>query len=314
MSEEKARKVGEVICEQLVDAGKKDSDIVVLTSDSRGSGSLVPFAKELPKQIVEVGIAEQDLVTISAGLAHSGKRPFAVSPAAFLTMRSIEQVKVDVSYSNTNVKLLGISGGNSYSVLGSTHHSLQDLAITRAIPGLEIYMPCDPNQTIGLFKYLVKSDKPAYIRIGKKALSNCYDTSEAAFVKPGKANVLRDGKDVALVAMGETVPEALKAADLLAKEGINATVIDLVSLKPLDTELLSKISNEFSDIYTIEEHSVYNGIGSAVAEVVASSGSAKLHILGFPDEPAIAGTQDEVFGYYGIDGAGIAKNVQKSIS
>lgn len=314
MSEEKARKVGEVICEQLVDAGKKDSDIVVLTSDSRGSGSLVPFAKELPKQIVEVGIAEQDLVTISAGLAHSGKRPFAVSPAAFLTMRSIEQVKVDVSYSNTNVKLLGISGGNSYSVLGSTHHSLQDLAITRAIPNLEVYMPCDQYQTIGLFKYLVKSDKPAYIRIGKKALNNCYDNPEEAFVKPGKANVLRNGKDVSLVAMGETVPEALKAADLLEKRGIKATVVDLVSLKPLDTELLSKISNEFSDIYTIEEHSIYNGIGSAVAEVVATSGSAKLHILGFPDAPAIAGTQDEVFSYYGLDGAGIAKNVEKSIS
>jgi len=314
MSEKNARKIGEVICEQLIDAGKKDSDITVLTSDSRGSGSLVPFAEELPKQIVEVGIAEQDLVTISAGLAHSGKRPFAVSPAAFLTMRSIEQVKVDVSYSNTNVKLLGISGGNSYSNLGSTHHSLQDLAITRAIPNLEIYMPCDQYQTIGLFKYLVKSDKPAYIRIGKKALTDCYTSPETAFVKPGKANVLKDGKDVALIAMGETVPEALKAADELSKKGISATVIDLVSLKPLDTELITKISHEFNDIYTIEEHSIYNGVGSAVAEVAASVGHAKLHILGFPDEPAISGTQDEVFAYYGLDGKGIAQNIEKSIS
>jgi len=314
MVEKNSRKIGEVICEQLIEAGKKDSNVVVLTSDSRGSGSLVPFATELPKQIVEVGIAEQNLVTISAGLAHSGKRPFAVSPACFLTMRSIEQVKVDVSYSNTNVKLLGISGGNSYSDLGSTHHSLQDLAITRAIPNLEIYMPCDQYQTIGLFKYLVKSNKPAYIRIGKKVLTDCYSNSNAAFVRPGKANILKSGKDVALIAMGETVPEILKAAEILAIKGITATVIDLVSLKPLDTDLIEKISNSFSDIYTVEEHSIYNGIGSAVAEIVAQSRKAKLHILGFPDEPAISGTQDEVFHYYGLDGTGIADNVEKSIS
>lgn len=313
MSEQKARKIGEVICEQLIEAGKKDPEITVLTSDSRGSGSLNPYVEALPKQEVEVGIAEQDLVTISAGLAHSGKRPFAVSPAAFLTMRSIEQVKVDVSYSNTNVKLIGISGGNSYSVLGATHHSLQDMAVTRSIPNLEIYMPCDQYQTIGLFKYLVKSNKPAYIRIGKKALPDIYSNAEAAFVKPGKANIIKKGKDVAIISMGETVIEAVKAAEILDKKGISATVVDLVSLKPLDTDLIKQLSQKYSDVYTVEESSIYGGIGGAVAEVIASQGNSRLHILGFPDEPAIAGTQDEVFGYYGLNGEGIAKNILSSL-
>lgn len=314
MTEKNARKIGEVICEQLINAGENDPTITVLTSDSRGSGSLNPYVAALPKQHVEVGIAEQDIVTISAGLAHSGKRPFAFSPAAFLTMRSIEQVKVDVSYSNTNVKLIGISGGNSYSVLGATHHSLQDMAVTRSIPNLEIFEPSDQYQTIGLFNYLAKSDKPAYVRIGKKALPDIYSSSDEAFVKPGKANVITKGKDVAIVAMGETVNEAVKAADILKTQGVSAEVVDLVSLKPLDTELIKQLSEKFSDIYTVEESSIYGGIGGAVAEVIAAQGNSKLHILGFPDEPAIAGTQDEVFGYYGLNGEGIAKNVSETFA
>lgn len=303
---ETGEKAGTVMCDVLTDEAKNNSNLLVVTSDSRGSGSLTPFAAAFPKQLVEVGIAEQDLVTISAGLAHSGKRPFAVSPASFLTMRSIEQVKVDVTYSDTNVKLIGISGGNSYSVLGSTHHSLQDLAITRALPNLEVYMPADQYQTAALFKYLVHSDKPAYVRIGKKQLTDIYDNEAQAFVKPGKANIVKQGKDIALIAAGETVSVALDAAKALAGLGYDATVVDLVSVKPLDTELIDQLCEQYPALITIEEHSVINGIGSAVAERVAAKGGAKLQIIGFPDKPAIAGTQDEVFKYYGIDGDDIA--------
>lgn len=307
-------KAGAVMCRVLTDEAKQNADLVVLTSDSRGSGSLVPFATALPKQIVEVGIAEQDLVTISAGLAHSGKRTFAVSPASFLTMRSIEQVKVDVTYSNANVKLIGISGGNSYSVLGSTHHSLQDLAITRALPNLEVYMPSDQYQTAALFKYLAHSDVPAYVRIGKKQLPDIYTNEAEAFVKPGKANVIRQGKDIALIAAGETVQTALDTADELAKVGVSATVVDLVSVKPLDTTLIDQLCSDYPALITIEEHSVINGIGTAVAERVAANGNTKLKIVGFPDEPAIAGTQAEVFKYYGIDGVDVAKQAVNMLS
>lgn len=307
-------KAGTVMCQVLTDEGKQNGDLVVLTSDSRGSGSLVPFATALPKQIVEVGIAEQDLVTISAGLAHSGKRTFAVSPASFLTMRSIEQVKTDVTYSNANVKLIGISGGNSYSVLGSTHHSLQDLAITRALPNLEVYMPSDQYQTAALFKYLAHSDVPAYVRIGKKVLPDIYANEADAFSQPGHANVVRQGKDVALIAAGETVQTALDAADELAKVGVDATVVDLVSVKPLDTKLIDQLCHDYPALITIEEHSIINGIGSAVADRVAANGNTKLKIIGFPDEPAIAGTQDEVFKYYGIYGEDVAKQARNLLA
>ncbi len=306
------RKAGEVMCEVLIEQAQKNKDILVLTSDSRGSASLKPYAEKFPEQIIEVGIAEQNLVGISAGLASSGRRPFAVSPAAFLTMRSIEQVKVDVSYSNTNVKLVGISGGNSYSDLGMSHHSLQDLAITRAIPNLEIFMPCDQFQTRKMFEYLAQSDKPAYIRIGKQVLKDCYDEN-IEFV-PGKANVLKEGKDTAIIGSGETLNIAMEAAEWLEKDGISAKVIDMHTIKPLDDELIDEISQEYQQIFSIEEHSIFGGLGSAVSERVAQGGKAKLKIFGFPDEPAISGKQMEVFDYYGLTGEKIANEIKKILN
>jgi transketolase len=307
-------KVGNVICESLDAAANQDRNILAVTSDSRGSASLNPFVAAHPDQLVEVGIAEQNAVTIAAGLAHSGKRPFVFSPAAFLTMRSIEQVKVDVTYSNTNVKLIGISGGNSYSVLGNTHHSLQDLAITRALPNLEVYMPADQYQTRGLMNYLVHSEKPAYVRIGKKALTDIYQSEAEAFKAPGKANIVRDyGNDAAIIAAGETLPIAVEAADLLKEQGIQVKVIDLVSIKPLDTKTLDQVANQVDFVATVEEHTIYGGLGSAVAEALAPRGDTKVDIMGFPDEPAIAGAQDAVFKYYHLDAASIAQRIAKNL-
>lgn len=307
-------KAGEVICEALIQAGKNDPNILAVTSDSRGSASLGPFAAALPNQLIEMGIAEQNAVTVSAGLAHSGKRPFTFSPASFLTMRSIEQVKVDVTYSNTNVKLIGISGGNSYSYLGNTHHSLQDLAITRALPNLEVYMPADQHQARGLMAYLVKSDKPAYVRIGKKALADLYADDHEAFKGPGRANLLSDdGNDVVLIAAGETVQIAVDTASVLKQRGIGAKVVDLVSIKPLDTGLLNELADQTHYFVTIEEAVRAGGLGSAVAEALAARGDTKIQMVSFPDEPAIAGTQDEVFNYYGIDAQDIAQMVAQTL-
>lgn len=311
----KSAKVGSVICDELITAANQDHNILALTSDSRGSASLTPFATQLPDQLVEMGIAEQNSVTVGAGLAHSGKRPFVFSPAAFLTMRSIEQVKVDVTYSDTNVKLIGISGGNSYSVLGNTHHSLQDLAITRALPNLEVYMPADEYQTRGLMQYLAKSDHPAYVRIGKQALPDIYENQQQAFCGPGKANIVMDnGNDVALVAAGETVQIAVRTARKLAEQGVQAKVIDLVSVKPLDRALLNQVADQVNLITTIEEHSIYGGLGSAVAEALAIRGDTRVDIAGFPDEPAIAGTQAEVFAHYGLDEAHLTKRIMANLN
>lgn len=296
-----------VIADTLDKATATDPNLLVVTCDSRGSAGLVPFCNAHPDRTIEMGIAEQNAVTVAAGMTHEGKHPFVFSPASFLAMRSIEQVKVDVAFNKNNVKLIGISGGNSYTWLGNTHHSLNDVAITRAIPDLEVYQPCDKYQTKALFEYLVKSDKPAYVRIGKRKLDNVYH-EDMDFV-PGKANIIREGKDICLISTGETLYFALKAAEKLAEKGISAEVVDLVSIKPLDRELISKLAQQFDQIVTVEEHDVINGIGAAVATEVAKYGHAKLQVLGFPDKPAIQGTQDEVFHYYGLDAEGITKSV-----
>ncbi|MCP0887048.1 transketolase family protein [Ligilactobacillus sp. WILCCON 0076] len=307
-----SKTANEVICATLSDAVKTTPDLVVLTSDSRGSAGMTSFISDNPANSIETGIAEQNLVTVAAGLAHAHKRPFVFSPAAFLTMRSVEQVKVDVAYSKTNVKLIGISGGNSYSNLGTTHHSLQDLAITCAIPNLEVYTPADQFETRALLNYLIHSKKPAYVRVGKRKLDNCYPKDWSTFV-PGKANILRNGADICLISAGETLFPTLQAASILATKGIEATVVDLVSIKPLDTELLHKLAQKFNLILSVEEHSIINGIGAQIATIIAQHAHAKLKILGFPDEPAISGTQDEVFAYYGLDAESIAQKAILSL-
>lgn len=304
-------KIGDVICQEMISAVAKDRNVLAVTSDSRGSAALKPFAAKWPQNIVEMGIAEQNSVTVSAGLAHSGKRPFTFAPAAFLTMRSIEQVKVDVAYSNTNVKLIGISGGNSYSYLGATHHSLQDLAITRAIPNLEVYMPADQHQARALMQYLTASNHPAYVRIGKVALPDVYADDEKAFQQPGHGQVVLDlGHDVTIIAAGETLHIALDAARQLEQTGIHAQVVDPISIKPLDQGLLNQVADQTHHLVTLEEHSRIGGLGAAVAETIAPRGDTKLNIIGFPDAPVIAGTQDEVFHFYQMDAPAVVEQVK----
>lgn len=294
-----------VMCDVLIEAGKENRDILVLTSDSRGSGKLVDFADALPDQIVEVGIAEQNIVSIAAGLAHSGKRPFAASPAAFLSMRSIEQVKVDVAYSGTNVKLVGISGGISYGALGMSHHSLQDFAVTRAIPGLQVLCPADRFEAEAMFKVLTTSNEPAYIRLGRNAVEDCYESADYGF-ELGKANIIRQGKDVTLVGIGETVHHVLDAADFLAKKGIEATIINVHSLKPFDAETVVAAAKSSGNMITVEEHSLYGGLGSAVAEALSEETGVKHRIIALPDEELITGESKELFEYYGLTGEKVA--------
>jgi transketolase len=289
----------QVISEVLLDLAKANKDILVLTSDSRGSASLVNFGKDLPDQIVEVGIAEQNLVGVASGLAASGKKPFVASPACFLSMRSIEQIKVDVAYSNTNVKLIGISGGVSYGALGMSHHSLQDLAVTRAIPGLDVMMPADRHETKKMIEALVEYDRPVYLRIGRNPVEDSYVSEDYDF-QIGKAVTMKDGTDITIVATGETVRIALDSAEALQMEGIDCRVINMHTIKPLDKEAILEAAEETGKIITIEEHSIYGGLGSAIAEVVSQSHPVPVKILGLPDEPAIAGKTAEVFEYYGL--------------
>lgn len=302
----------QAICEVLMDEAKKDKDIVVLCSDSRGSASLTPFANEFPEQFVEVGIAEQNLVSISAGLAKCGKKPFAASPACFLSTRSYEQAKVDCAYSNTNVTLIGISGGISYGALGMSHHSAQDIAAMSAIPNMRVYLPSDRFQTACLIKSLLKDEKPAYIRVGRNPVEDIYTEDTCPF-EMDKATVLTEGTDVAIIACGEMVKPAYDAAALLKEEGISATVVDMYCVKPLDKEAVVKSAQNAKIVITVEEHAPFGGLGSMVCQVVCSECPKKVINLALPDAPVITGTSKEVFDYYGLNAEGIARTAKENL-
>ncbi|HZG85990.1 transketolase family protein [Paenibacillus sp.] len=295
-----------VICDTLLELAKEDRDIMVLASDSRGSAAMGPFAETYPEQFVEVGIAEQNIVGIAAGLAHSGKKPFVTSPACFLSMRSIEQIKVDVAYSATNVKLIGISGGVSYGALGMSHHSVQDIAVARAIPGLAVVLPADRHETKRMTEALVKHEGGVYVRIGRNPVEDVYENDEYEF-EIGKAVTMREGGDVTIIAAGETVRVALDAHALLAHSGVSCRVLNMHTIKPLDEEAILKAARETGRIITLEEHSVYGGLGAAVAEVVVQHCPVPMRILGIPDEPAIAGKTAEVFRHYGLTADNVAR-------
>ena len=300
------------ICDVLLKEAETDKDIVVLCSDSRGSASLAPFAEAYPEQFVEMGIAEQDLVSVSAGLAHCGKKAFAASPACFLSTRSYEQCKIDVAYSNTNVKLIGISGGISYGALGMSHHSAQDIAAMSAIPNMRVYLPSDRFQTAKLIEALLKDEKPAYIRVGRNPVEDIYTEDNCPF-EMDKATVLTEGTDAAIIACGEMVRPALEAAKLLEKDGIHATVLDMYCVKPLDKEAIVKAASNAKVVVTAEEHAPFGGLGSMVSQVVGAECPRKVLNIALPDAPVVSGTSQEVFDYYGMNAEGIAKAVKDAL-
>ena len=300
----------QAICETLMEHAKEDKDIVVLCSDSRGSASLTPFFNTYPEQSVEVGIAEQDLVGISAGLASCGKKAWCASPASFVSTRSYEQCKVDVAYSRTNVKIIGISGGISYGALGMSHHSAQDIAAMSAIPGMRVYLPSDRHQTKHLVNALLQDTQGAYIRVGRNPVEDIYTEDNCPF-EMDKATVISEGEDVLLVACGEMVRPAKLAAELLKAEGISATVLDMYCVKPLDKDAVIKYAEKAKAVISVEEHAPFGGLGSMVAQVVGENCPRKCVTLALPDAPVITGTSQEVFDYYGLNAEGIAKTARE---
>lgn len=301
----------DVFSETLQKLAATDKNIIAVTSDSRGSGKLVPFGKSFPKQIVEVGIAEQNLVGVAAGLASSGKKVFAVSPACFLTARSLEQIKNDICYSDNPATVVGISAGVSYGALGSTHHSLHDFAVLRAINNIIIVAPADNFETAKATELAAESEHPVYLRFGKRVMPSLKEDNGDGFVF-GKGRVITEGNDVAIIANGETVYPAVKAAEKLKANGIAATVVSMHTIKPLDTELLSRLASTCKAIVTVEEHSVYGGLGEACASYLLQHGYAKpFKIMGIPDEYTVTGSQLDIFRHYGLSEEGIADEVMK---
>ena len=308
MSDKTGRPNLEVFAETLLIEAKKNPNIMVATSDSRGSGKLVLYGKELPKQIIEVGIAEQNLVGVSAGLSAAGKKVFAVSPASFLTARSLEQIKADIAYSDHPVCLIGISAGISYGQLGSTHHSIHDYAVLRCINNISIVAPADNFETSEVIKQAVNFNSPLYLRFGKKPMMDI--SNENKDFKIGKAKYVTKGEDVLLIATGETVQRAYLAAQLLSEKNIHATVISMHTIKPFDAKTFLTESRKSKVIISIEEHSIYGGLGEQCASLLAQHNiNAKFQILGIPDEYMINGTQSDVLDYYNMSPEKISNTV-----
>lgn len=309
--EEKNLKMGkanqDVFSEIMQELAATDRNIIAVTSDSRGSGKLVPFGEKYPNQIVEVGIAEQNLVGVAAGLASAGKKTFAVSPACFLTARSFEQIKNDVCYSDNPVTLVGISAGVSYGALGTTHHSLHDYAALRAVNNIIIVAPADNFETEQAVRLAAESNVPVYMRYGKKAMP--FLNEENQTFEFGKGRIVREGEDISIIATGEAVYPAWLAAKKLEDEhGIKATVVSMHTIKPLDTDLLDKLAANGRPIVTVEEHMVNGGLGEACASYLFQKGAKnKFKIIGIPDDYTVTGSQVEIFNHYGISQNGICE-------
>jgi len=287
---------------------KANPNLVAVTSDSRGSGKLAPFGKILPKQLVEVGIAEQNLVGITAGLAACGKKSFGVSPSCFLTARSLEQIKNDICYSDVPAVLVGISSGVSYGALGTTHHSLHDLAVLRAIHNLTIVVPADNFESREAVLAAAQATKPMFLRFGKAAMFHLHRPGSDFAV--GKAITLREGRDAALIATGETVIHALLATGRLAQHGLNCRVISMHTIKPLDAETILKAGRECQALVTVEEHSLQGGLGEACAGVLLQAGVSKpFRMIGMPDDETVPGTQADIFRHYGLSMEGLTETV-----
>ncbi len=296
----------EIFSETLLSEAKKNKDIIVVTSDSRGSGKLVPFGKELPDQIIEVGIAEQNLVGVSSGLAAGGKIVFGVSPASFLTARSLEQIKNDVAYSDRNVSLIGISAGISYGQLGSTHHSIHDFATLRAINNMSIVAPADNFEASEAIKQAISYNHPLYIRYGKKPMMDIHPPSTE--FKIGKSIVVKKGEDLTIIATGETLQRAYLASEILKESNIHCSIISMHTIKPFDKKIFIEFSKNSKAILTVEEHSIFGGLGECCANLIAQNNiNVKLKILGIPDEYMINGSQDDVLDHYNMSPEKIAK-------
>ena len=302
----------EVFAETLLELAKKDKDIIVVTSDSRGSGKLTSFGKELPDQIIEVGIAEQNLVGICAGLSAVGKKVFGVSPSSFLTARSLEQIKNDIAYSDHPVTLVGISAGVSYGQLGATHHSIHDIAVLRAINNINIVVPADNFETKEVIKSAVNFKHPLFIRFGKRPMLKLHE-GEHNF-KIGNGIKIKSGSDLAIIATGETVQRALKASELLEKLNINCTLISMHTIKPFDEEIFLNSISKVKAIITIEEHSVSGGLGEKCASVLMQKNiHLPFKILGFPDEYMVNGSQKDVLDHYNMSAEKISEIAKKLI-
>jgi len=297
--------------EALLQLGKENDKIVAVSCDSASGGGMGAFFKAYPERSVETGISEQNAIGICAALAKQGFIPVNVVITPFITMRAYEQVRDDIGYMNTNVKLVGSGGGLAYSTLGSTHEAIEDIALMRTIPNMTIFCPGDAYEVRQALKLAVELNGPVYIRMPRQARPYASDPEKRALTA-GKAEILRDGKDVALFTCGPMVEEAQTAAEILAGMGIDTAIINLMTVKPLDEETIMQYIRKAKMLVTVEEHSVVNGLGSAIAQQKAPVKDAPpLYIMGIKEGSKTTGPYKEVLESYGLTGKRIAEQICK---
>ncbi|WP_205857422.1 transketolase family protein [Phytoactinopolyspora endophytica] len=300
--------------EELIDIAHRDERIVAVCNDSVGSSNLVKFRAEFPDRVINVGIAEQNMVGVGAGLAARGLIPFVCGASPFLTGRALEQIKADIAYSQHNVILCGMSPGMAYGELGPTHHSVEDLSWLRALPGLDIVVPADAEQTRLAVRQAASHPRPTFIRVGRFKVPDV--THGAAKLVRGRFSTVRDGDDVTVIATGTMVSRALQAADVLAAAGVSVRVLDAAYIAPLDIEAITAAAGATRGIVTAEEASVSGGLGAAVASVVAqlpAPARAPMRILGV-NEFAPTGSTAYLLDHFGLNVDGIVTAVKELLT
>ena len=295
----------------LQELAANDPRVVVVVNDSVGSSKVGNFRKEFPERLINVGIAEQNMIGVGAGLANGGKIPFVCGASCFLTGRALEQIKADIAYSQANVKLCGMSSGVAYGELGPTHHSIEDLAWLRAIANLTVIVPADPIETAQAIRAVHQFEGPVFVRLSRMPVPNVHNENYQFQI--GRAAQLRDGNDVTLIANGVMVTRALAAAEQLAANGISARVLNMSTIRPLDREAIILAAKETGKIVTIEEHTIYSGLGGAVAEVVVTTHPVPMRILGFPGVFAPTGSAEWLLDHFGLNAEGICQAVLELI-
>lgn len=294
-----------VTAEMLEELAKENQKIMVFTSDATGSASLNAFAQHFPEKLVEMGIAEQNEVTVAAALSSCGFTSMICAPAAFMSARALEQVKIDVAYANANVKIIGISGGLSYGTSGTTHHAITDLAAIVPMENIRVLLPSDSVQMRWLIRELAESPGPYYVRIGRNPVPAIYEDGEKFEI--GKAKLVRDGSDLTIIAAGETLCHAVQAAEKLKDRGIGARVLDMFSVKPMDQEAVILAARQTGRILVAEEHTEAGGIGSLVTQLTSAHCPVPVRCLALPSGHLVTGSDKELFRYYGLDAEGIER-------
>ena len=289
----------------LEEIAEKDARVCVVINDSLSSAKMKDFQAKFPTRFVNVGIAEQNMVGVGSGLANGGMVPYLCGASCFLTARAMEQVKVDLAYSNANVRICGMSSGMAYGQLGPTHHSIEDLAWTRVLPNMTVIVPADPIETASVMRYSLEHVGPMFLRISRIPVREVH--SDDYKFELGRAALLREGSDVTIVATGVVVSRALDAAERLAKRGIEARVLNMSSVKPLDRESILNAARQTGGIVTAEEGFAAGGLGGAVAELLAVEHPTPMRIIGVPDTFAPTGTAEFLLDHFGISADGIAK-------